>query len=162
MNPIQRLALIATELESIRQQFHGNLQAHACDVVALVRCIHARCFEPEFNIEAAFAHCSIASHDIYPRFKRAVGRTPAKYLEWCRLVAACRLLQYPQISISEIAQSVGLNARDDLAKRSGEYSRVRPPPSGRESPADQIGRETIRLPSILWMSASSILKPGRI
>jgi two-component system response regulator YesN len=77
------------------------------DVAQALACIHARLFEEELNVALVRDECGLLNHNISCRFKRAVGIGMRQYIERERLKAAEQLLHHDELSVLDIAWSVG-------------------------------------------------------
>ena len=108
--------LISRELGSVRQELNAGMPDCPDDVEALAKCIHEKCFDTDFDVNAALEHCSVRSGSMYSKFKRFFGWTPGKYLEWCRLTGARRLLAFPRLQVTEIGFRIGYENRESFSR----------------------------------------------
>lgn len=59
------------------------------------------------RVEDAAAHIGIDRSYLFALFRRQTGISPQQYLLRCRMKTACALLLQPQLSVAEVAASVG-------------------------------------------------------
>lgn len=96
--------LAAHRRATVREWRHVDVPA---DVAQTLACIHARLFEEGLNVTLVRETCGLLNHNISCRFKRAVGLGMRRYIERERVAAAKRLLRHEELSVLDIAWSIG-------------------------------------------------------
>ena len=101
-------------MPSCREQLRDFLAMHPPATKPLSRpvrdvldTIHARVFDPTLSVHELKRHCRISDNNISCRFKYEVGISIKVYVELLRLRAARHLLSRDELSIAEVAQTVG-------------------------------------------------------
>lgn len=98
-------AVLAEEtLEQIRQD---RQDARSLRVRAMLSYIERQLFTQGLTLRSAVKECRIADRSISTVFRRAVGLTPARYIESCRMDIAKQLLRQTQIKATRISELLG-------------------------------------------------------
>ncbi len=93
----------------------------------VLRLIRANLFRPRFTVERIQATLEIAGHDLTTEFRVAAGASIHRYLTDRRLECAARLLVDTDLSVKSIANLVGYNRTEGLARTFKKRYGVRPP-----------------------------------
>ena len=77
------------------------------DVRILYGALRQRLFQEGVRVDAVRKRCGLGNHNISSRFKWHVGRAPKRYILYHRMALAKQLLQYEQITVTQVAFGIG-------------------------------------------------------
>lgn len=100
----------ATQVEEVLDRFRGvppRVGAPHFEVQKVLDAIHVDPFDSELNVKRLKKRCHIRDNNISCRFRRVVGLAIKDYLERLRVQAACQLLTLEEVTVFDIALSVG-------------------------------------------------------
>lgn len=75
-------------------------------IITIQEWMHS-CYNDEITLELVAEKFELSVRSLNRRFKHAVGRSPMQYLQQVRIENACELLKTSNLSIAEVAYSVG-------------------------------------------------------
>lgn len=124
MLPLKKCVLVCPPLESIHEQRNAYKKSLPCsdstwpaDVRVLYDAIQNRLFDPGVRIGEVRQACGIGDHNISCRFKHHIGMSPKAYVLHHRIALAKQLLvEYSDVSISQIGYSIGFSSASALTK----------------------------------------------
>ncbi|GIV57653.1 MAG: hypothetical protein KatS3mg042_0566 [Rhodothermaceae bacterium] len=111
------LASVVDELDAMHQG--KKIPPGLRDVL---RYIHEHLFEETLDVTTVCRHCGQNNHNVSSRFKRHIGIGMRDYIEYGRMEAAKRLLRYPDLSILQIAWSIGFTYPESFARAFKRYT----------------------------------------
>ena len=88
-------------LKNSPQNYHDDES-----VIAIQEWMHS-CYNDEISLEILAEKFEISIRSLNRRFRQATGKSPMQYLQQIRLENACELLKTSNLSIAEVAFSVG-------------------------------------------------------
>jgi|GEM_PF-3030329 len=83
--------------------------------------IHDHLFEDTLDASYVRRQCNLHNNNVSSRFKRLVGMGMRQYIEYGRMEAAGRLLQYEHLSIVQIAWAIGYAYPESFARAFKRY-----------------------------------------
>lgn len=80
------------------------------DVQVVYEDIHSHLFEMDLQVQGVFQRCGYHNNNISTRFGYFVGRTPKEYILYHRVSVAQSLLRDKDLSVSELALTIGFGS----------------------------------------------------
>lgn len=105
-------------LDSVKRTTREELCRRLRRAVVLIHDAYDDC---SLDLAALAREACIARHHFVRVFRDAYGTTPLRYLGEVRMEAAARLLEAMDISVSDVARSVGFSNRSAFQRRFREY-----------------------------------------
>ena len=100
--------LIEEELGRFRAELEASIDPSLPRrMLAILRHIHTHLFDPDLHVEGALNACGIRSHEFPLRFRYRQRKTLRCYIEDRRILAAIRLVTYPELRTSDVAFNAG-------------------------------------------------------
>ncbi|MEM1182494.1 MAG: helix-turn-helix transcriptional regulator [Acidobacteriota bacterium] len=96
-------------LEQYWEEEKPDLSTLSREIRELATFIFGNLFEPGLNVKTARRRCRIRDNNISSRFRRAMGKGIKEYIDDHRMAAAAILLRRTELSIFDIAMSVGFH-----------------------------------------------------
>ncbi|MCF6440529.1 helix-turn-helix domain-containing protein [Pseudoalteromonas luteoviolacea] len=111
------LAIPEPQLRQTAFMMSSALDAHQDSAVQLVQCHVKKQLSAQFNLKALAELACVSERTLIRRFKSSVGMTPFDYIRLLRLEKTKELLVYSNKHFGDIAQSVGYQDPQALAKQ---------------------------------------------
>ena len=89
------------------ERIDEDLKHAPARVKPLLREIQRRLFDPQLSVARLKLACGVADNSISTFFRRAVGVTPRRYVEECRLSIAAALLEGEDFPAWQVGEIIG-------------------------------------------------------
>ncbi len=112
-----------TEAKIAPPELKGNDEAL---MEKIMRIINDQIDNPELNVEMLGQSAGISRVQLHRKLKDLIGMTPSDFIRNIRLKRACRLLQKPDVEVTQVAYAVGFSSQPHFSTAFKRYTGFSP------------------------------------
>lgn len=92
----------------------------------IMQCINKHIDNPDLNVEMLGQNVGISRVQLHRKMKDLIGMTPSDFIRNIRLQRACKLLQKPDVEITQVAYAVGFSTQPHFSTAFKRYVGLSP------------------------------------